>query len=197
MNTRSIERHEDRANRRQCRDPRYPTRPETACNMVLFQSPGLVLAKMHTRYCTCANPAERPDVGHVTSPHVTASASRILSSSARSAAFVVAQGPDTFALSPVAPPTRTFLSTRVMAAPVIAPGAIAPLALPSMPHIFARCALPIALPKGAEPELDDLWITCVFRWGAPPIGPSPLCRRIAILGLPRFDALFNSHYVSP
>jgi hypothetical protein len=112
-------------------------------------------------------------------------------------AFVVAQGPDTFALSPVAPPTRTFLSTRVMAAPVIAPGAIAPLALPSMPHIFARCALPIALPKGAEPELDYLWITCVFRWGAPPIGRSPLCRRIAILGLPRFDALFNSHYVSP
>ena len=38
-----------------------------------------------------------------------------------------------------------------MAAPVIAPGAIAPLALKAMPHIFSRCS-----PQGAEPELDYL-----------------------------------------
>jgi len=62
--------------------------PDTTRNRVQY---GLIpeswpKSKMHTRYCTCANPAERPDVGHVTSPHVTASASRILSWSARSAA---------------------------------------------------------------------------------------------------------------
>lgn len=36
-------------------------------------------------------------------------------------------------------------------------------------------------PQGAEPELDYLRITCVFRWGAPSIGRSPLCRRFATL----------------
>jgi hypothetical protein len=81
-----------------------------------------------------------------------------------------------------------------MAAPAIAPGAIAPLALPSMPHIFTRCALPIhlALPKGLSPS----WITC----GLPAC--SDAVRRLSGVphsaeGLPRFDALFNSHYVSP
>jgi hypothetical protein len=39
---------------------------------------------------------------------------------------------------------------RVMAAPVIAPGAIAPLALPSMPHIFTRCALGATLRRPVQ-----------------------------------------------
>jgi hypothetical protein len=68
----------------------------------------------------------------------------------------------------------------------------APLALPSMPHIFTRCALPRTLPKGLSPSWITYGLPACFD-GVHRLSDVPHSAE----DLPRFDALFNSHYVSP